>query len=350
MGKKIFVVFLLGIMLLVGAAATGRQTANQAAIASGPDMGGKIAYVRGGAIWVYSGGQSRQITAGPKDRSDKRDAYPSFSPDGTQIAYTRIDEGFSDLYTLDLDSPAKPTALTDHRPYVEVGQVEVPGVTDGYNTLALWANYPAWSPDGELIAFTSDVRTEYPNLRVVTPNHTPGDDTEALASPPNLDWSVQTVENPSWSPTGESVVVATYLTDGKVAQVWSYNTTTEVWAALTDAPEGAYDPAWSPDGEWIAFAMREDGRTNIYVISTDPQTWTDEYPTPIKLTDDGSSRSPSWAPGSNRLAYVGLQGASFELYASDFKVDANGTPSLSSPQRLTDGANIDAPSGLSWGP
>jgi TolB protein len=315
----------------------------------GPDLEGKIAYVRGGAIWLYRGGEAKQLTAGPADELDKRDAYPSFSPDGTEIVYTRVDEGFSDLYRLSIDDPGNPIALTDHRPGVDVGQVGVPGVTDGYNELALWANWPAWSPTGEEIAFTSDIGTEYPNLRVVSADHEPGFATSPLARAPGLDWSRQTVEHISWSPTGEKFVVTTYLTDKAIGQIWIYNITADRWTALTNSAEGAYDPAWSPDGEWIAFAMRENGKTNLYAVSSDTTTWTDEYPTTTQLTIDGASRSPAWSPDGTKIAYVGLESTSFDLYVAAFDVDANGIPALDVPQRLTTDANIDAPSGLSWG-
>lgn len=349
MVRKIAVLLVLGTMLLIAATTWGRSSGNMVGSLAGPDMGGKIAYARGGALWLYSGGDSKQLTTGPKDKQDKRDAYPSFSPDGTEIVYSRIDEGFSDLYKLDLGDPNHPLALTDHRPTVDVGQVEIPGVQEGYNTQALWANYPAWSPNGQEIAFLSDVGTEYPNLRVISPGHEPGQTTTSLSSPPGLDWSRQTVEHPSWSPTGTKIVVTTYQTDGAIGQIWIYNITTERWTAVTRSKDGAYDPAWSPDGTWIAFAMREGGATNIYVVNSDPQTWTDEFPTPVQLTTDGASRSPAWSPDGSRLAYVSLQGTSFELVAADFKVDVTDMPGLDSPQKLTDNANIDAPSGLTWG-
>ncbi len=349
MAKKIAVLFVLGLMLLVAATSWGRSNNNPAEALAGPNLGGKIAFARSGAIWLYTGGELKQLTAGPKDKLDKRDAYPSFSPDGTQLVYTRIDEGFSDLYTLRISNPSNPVALTDYRPNVAVGQVEIPGVSEGYNTLALWANYPAWSPDGEQIAFTSDVGTEYPNLRVISPSHKPGSSTAALAPAPGLDWSRQTVEHPAWSPTGEKIVVATYLTDGATGQIWVYNTTTGRWLALTDAKEGAYDPTWSPDGQWIAFAMREGGKTDIYVVDTDQQTWTGEYPTPIQITINGAARSPAWSPDGTKLAYLNLQSTSFDLYGGGFRLDADGVPGLNSTQKLTDNANIDAPSGLTWG-
>jgi TolB protein len=309
-------------------------------------MGGKIAYARSGAIWMYTEGEQRQLTGGPKDKKDKRDAMPSISPDGTQIVYTRIDEGYSDLYIFDIDHSSSTQALTDYRPNVEVGQVEVPGVKEGYNKLALWADYAAWSPDGDQIAFTSDVGTEYPNLRVMSP-----DGTRASKLASGLDFSIQTVEHPSWSPDGRKIAVANYSgTDHGVGQIWVYNIATGHWTVVTDSKEGAYDPAWSPDGEWIAFTMRENGAHNIYVVPADAEKWTELVPTPIKLTEDGASRSPAWSPDGTKLAFISLQNTSFDLYVGAFAVDASDNPVLDQPQRLTENANIDAPSGLSWGP
>ena len=185
--------------------------------------------------------------------------------------------------------------------------MEIPGVSDGYNTLALWANWPAWSPAGNEIAFTSDIGTEYPNLRVVSSDHEPGTATSVLARPPGLDWSKQTGRAP--------VVVAYrredsgdhYLTDGAIGQIWVYNTINDKWTALTDSKEGAYDPAWSPDGQWIAFAMREGGKTNIYVVSSDTTTWTDEYPTTTQVTFDGLPDRPRGRPTARRLRTWGCR-------------------------------------------
>ena len=291
---------------------------------------------------MYTGGRQQQLTKGPGDRQDKHDAQPSFSPDGTQIVYARFDEGFSDLYKLDVADPSAPhyapLSLTHNRPQAETGGL-------GYTAQALWAMQPAWSPNGERIAYTSDVRTEYPGLFSMDPE---GDNVRKLEY---LDHSIQTVEHPTWSPDGTKLAVANYLTRNGTGQIWVLDAASDKWTELTDTKDGAYDPAWSPDGEWIAFTMRDGTAHNIYVVPTDAQKWTGDgnHPTPIQITTDGASRAPAWSPDGSRLAYVALKDGSFDIYDAQVAQGADGNPKLEDTQKLTDKANIDATSGLSWG-
>src|SRR5438874_949877 len=82
---------------LLPTAAYLQRSIQQSVGVAAPELKGKIAYARGGALWLYQNGQQHQLTKGPKDRADKRDAQPTFSPDGAESIYTRFDEGFSDL-------------------------------------------------------------------------------------------------------------------------------------------------------------------------------------------------------------------------------------------------------------
>jgi TolB protein len=208
---------------------------------------------------------------------------------------------------------------------------------------ALWAMQPVWSPNGERIAYISDVRTEYPGLFSIDTN---GD---AVRKLDHLDHSQQAVEHPSWSPDGEKIAVANYLTRTGKGQIWSLDTIVGKWTELTDSQDGAYDPAWSPDGQWIAFTMRNGTANNVYVVPTNAEKWTGQYPTPVQLTTDGASRAPAWSPNGSYLAYLSLKDGSFDIYAGVFQLDANENPSLADVKKLTDKANADAASGLSWG-
>jgi len=92
----------------------------------------------------------------------------------------------------------------------------------------------------------------------------------------------------------------------------------ETWQIYSVAPDGSglrqlthlsdveavAEPAWSPDGQRIAFVvqgLREDGRTgrsDIWVMGADGSS-------PRPITDGpGSSFSPSWSPNGTRIAYV----------------------------------------------
>jgi TolB protein len=334
--KKVAVLLALGVMLLVGFGYAGRGASRGAGPAAGPDVGGKLAYVRAGGLWLYADGNQRQLTNGPQDAADKRDVQPAFSPDGTQIVYTRMDEGFSDLYRLDVADPSQTVALTENRPSVETG-------ASGYNVEALWAMQPAWSLDGERIAYVTDVGTEYPGLFSMDPNGTRSRRLESL------NHGIQGVEDPSWSPDGNRIAVANYVTGSGNGQIWSLNIATGRWTEITAAKEGAYDPAWSPDGTWIAFTMRQGNQHNIYVVPTDAEQWTEDHPTPIQLTTDGASRSPAWSPDGTRIAYLSLKDASFDIYTGEVQSGPTGNPILGTVQGLTEKANIDATSGLAWG-
>lgn len=314
-----------------------------ASLNAASNVGGKLAYARSGAIWMYTNSQQQQLTKGPADKQDKRDAMPAFSPDGSQVIYTRFDEGYSDIYELNVNNPASTLAITDHRPKVEVGAVD-PAGKNGWSDIALWALYPTFSPTGDSIAYTTDVGIEYPGLFLMNPNG------QAERRISMLDHSKQTMERPTWSPAGNKIAVANYVdTKGGAGQIWVLNIDTGKWTAITDSKDGAYDPSWSPDGAWIAFTMREGTASNIYVAPTDPLKWTGTVPPTFKLTTDGASRTPAWSPDGSKLAYISIKDGSFDLYSADFSPGSAGEPTVANIQKLTDKANIDATGGLNWG-
>lgn len=351
--KKIIVILALVLLggMFVGAARQGTLS-RVSSPAAGQDAGGKIAYVRsnldsaqhpiGGAIWLYQGGEQHQLTKGPKDKQDKRDSMPAFSPDGSQLTYVRFDEGYSDLYQLSLDSPGTSAAITHNRPPadVEVGAVD-PNGRRGWSDLALWALYPSYSPDGRNIAYTTDIGIEYPGLYLMTAK---GANSHRISW---LDHSQQTVERPSWSPDGTKIAVANYVDTKGVGQIWILNLEAGKWTAVTESKDGAYDPAWSPDGQWIAFTMRDGASHDIYIVPSDPSKWEGVTATPVKITSDGAARLPTWSPDGTKLAYISLKDGSFDLYTATF--EPNPDPALTNPQKLTDKANIDAAGGLAWG-
>lgn len=65
------------------------------------------------------------------------------------------------------------------------------------------------------------------------------------------------------------------------------------------------DPAWSPDGQWIAYFSDTTGEYELYITQSDGRGETK------KLTSDGKTfrMRPTWSPDSKRIAFVDKTGA-----------------------------------------
>ena len=123
----------------VGLALTGNRALAQDLQPA--QIGGKIAYVRNGSVWQWSGGNAEEILEGD-NISDAR-----WSPDGSALLYVRTGNSFSDLYTYNLADQTE-IQITYNQPPYDIGSVE-------YMQNTSWAIDPDWSQSG-LIGFISD--------------------------------------------------------------------------------------------------------------------------------------------------------------------------------------------------
>ena len=173
-------------------------------------------------------------------------------------------------------------------------------------------------------------------------------------SPPNAGVDFH-IDNTALAPDGSAMAFSGLWAQAdnyanKQTQIYSLDFGTKKYAQLTDLPKfnwGAYDPAFSPDGQYIAFAARPDYRINdLYVMTRDGKN-------PVQITTTGAARSPVWSPDGKKLAFLAaFEGAQFNIYVMDVTPAVPGTPlgtaNFSKPQKLTDEKGIDASSGLSW--
>ncbi len=180
---------------------------------------------------------------------------------------------------------------------------------------------PAWSPDGSQIMFSSSMLGN-PELFVTDING---------GKPKRLTFSNGGSTSPAWNPkTGQSVV---FVSDrGGIPKLYTMNSDgTNV--SLIDLPDKGYviDPAWSPNGQLLAFSWRRpDGNYDIYVMDPTSQHI-------INLTPDSGSRNerPSWAPDGRHIVFESTRNGPRQIWS----MLADG----SQPRQLTTEGHNESP-------
>jgi serine/threonine protein kinase len=121
---------------------------------------------------------------------------------------------------------------------------------------------------------------------------------------------------PDWSPDGRRLVFISPCSVSKdyypTSSLFIVNTDGSGLLPLPRLSGGDYDPAWSPDGERIAFtSTRNSGRPQIYVIDLKDQSVTG-------LSDKYSYETqPSWFPDGRRILYVATRGSDQRIWTMD---------------------------------
>ena len=150
------------------------------------------------------------------------DTSPSMSPDGRQIVFNSDRGGSPQLYIMNADGSPRTCAN---------GSVDTAcriTFSEGrYST-------PVWSPRGDLIAFTKQLRGRF-NIGVIRPTG----EGERILTESYLD------EAPSWSSNGRVVVFFREDRPGAGPKLWSVDLTGRNLRRLP-TPGDASDPAWSP--------------------------------------------------------------------------------------------------------
>ncbi|HUF78351.1 MAG TPA: protein kinase [Thermoanaerobaculia bacterium] len=214
------------------------------------------------------------------------------SPDGTQAAVTRSDPDteFTDVWIVDLGRGGA-TRLTDE-PYLD------------------WS--PAWSPDGELLAYT----TVAPGPRFTVTVRRAVDGTKVTALPPHASFFWVR----GWSRAGA------FLDANEPATGWDLWR----WPALDVEPQpllatefGERLASPSPDGRWLAFYTSESGGGEIELIRPSAPGRR------IRVSRGARGVVPRWRGDGGELFYVSTDG-----WLTAIPVGAGDPPTLGEPTPL----------------
>jgi len=149
------------------------------------------------------------------------------------------------------------------------------------------ATQPAWSPDGQWIAFQNYSLDGNYAIWVVKAD---GSQLHALTSGPFDD------REPSWYPDSSKVIFSSDRSDDKQYKIWSVTLGGQL-QQLTTGTGTESNPVVSPDGTKIAYV--NNGNTIFTAASTPGAT----------PTQFGSGNYPQWTPNSQNLVYQNTAGS-----------------------------------------
>lgn len=291
---------------------------NWIAFVSSRNRGGRFGIFLGSRpIEMYVAGQNGDLFVMPALGGTARkladDAYdPSWSPDGSRLAFRSIRDGAWRLYTVALDggqlAPIKgvePRALApawspdgDWIAYVagasaatgwDVYAVPARGgtpvqITNDRATIAL---APAWSRDGRSIMYSSN-RAGPVNLWRVAFNVA----RPAASQPERLTTGIGEDINPGAAPDGSSIAYATVHT---APDIWALDVGTRHLRQLTSETTVEDYPRLSPEGERLLFYSDRTGADEVWMMRLATRELT-------RVSRSGGTQN-AWSPDGRHVAY-----------------------------------------------
>ncbi len=211
-------------------------------------------YIRGYAdvlvSFIYEGRLASPAAGSP----DNQNWLPSWSPDGSRLAFTSNRDGNPELYVMNADG-TDAQRLTDN-PAIDTS--------------------PTWSPTGAQIAFTSD-RSGRPQIYLV------GVDGTGLRRITFESYC----DRPTWSPAPFNEIAYSSKT-GPGHDIKIFELSTREVRQITFGIGSNESPSYSPNGRHLAFTSNRSGEKQIYTIARDGRNLR-------RITRLGNNEMPNWS-------------------------------------------------------
>jgi len=261
--------------------------------------------------------RSAQVTDFPHE-----EFFPSLSPDGNTIVYTRRSGSDWDIYSqrvggLNAQNLTESYAGDDMQPAFspDGAYIAFRSERDGGGIFVMGASgesvrrlsdrgpayHPAWSPDSQEVIYTEE-RIRDPRDRQILPHRLWAVSIKTLEK--RL-ITTNDVMQPQWSPGGHRL--AYWAADERSQRdIWTMSLSDDNAVKVTSDAATDWNPVWSPDGQFLYFVSDRSGGMQVWRIAIDEQTGRAFSAPELVPTPSAFSQHISLSRDGKRLAFANV--------------------------------------------